>query len=155
MDGEWHASFIGFGATALILLLGEDQCSGGAMSWLEWEEGREEREAAALENHQRLHRLFVEDRLAFERERRRAIDDLINSVEEEGQRERLREQQALWDKRMKHAGSPHNRFVLAQTFFWDHLLNNWLPAVRRLNELATGVKPVRSQPEDEPTEKAP
>jgi hypothetical protein len=124
------------------------------MNSSEWEEGREEREAAALENHQRLHRLFVEDRLAFERERKRAIDDLINSVEEEGQRERLRDLQALWDKRVKHAGSPHNRFVLAQTFFWDHLLNNWLPAVRQLNEAASGLKPARDRSEDTPPENA-
>lgn len=124
------------------------------MNSSEWEEGREEREAAALENHQRLHRLFVEDRLAFERERKRAIDDLINSVEEEGQRERLRDLQALWDKRVKHAGSPHNRFVLAQTFFWDHLLNNWLPAVRQLNEAASGLKPARDRSEDTPPEDA-
>lgn len=120
------------------------------MNRSEWEEGREEREAAALENHRRLHRLFVEDRLAFERERKRAIDDLINSVEEEGQRERLRDLQALWDKRMKHAGSPHNRFVLAQTFFWDHLLNNWLPAVRQLHEAASGSKTARDRSEDTP-----
>lgn len=124
------------------------------MNSSEWEEGREEREAAALENHRRLHRLFVEDRLAFERERKRAIDDLINSVEEEGQRERLRDLQSLWDKRVKHAGSPHNRFVLAQTFFWDHLLNNWLPAVRRLNEAASGLKPARDRSEDTPPEDA-
>jgi hypothetical protein len=116
----------------------------------EWEEGREEREAAALENHRRLHRLFVEDRLAFERERKRAIDDLINSVEEEGQRERLRDLQALWDQRVKHAGSPHNRFVLAQTFFWDHLLNHWLPAVRLLNEAASRLKPARDRSEETP-----
>jgi hypothetical protein len=120
------------------------------MNSSEWEEGREEREAAALENHRRLHRLFVEDRLAFERERKRAIDDLINSVEEEGQRERLRDLQALWDKRVKHAGSPLNRFVLAQTFFWDHLLNNWLPAVRLLNEAASRLKPARDRSEVTP-----
>ncbi len=68
------------------------------MNSSEWIEGREERRAAALENHQRLHSLFVEDRLAFERERKRAIDELIMSVKEEDQRERLHEQQALWDK---------------------------------------------------------
>jgi hypothetical protein len=124
------------------------------MNSSEWQEGREKREAAALENHRRLHRLFVEDRLAFERERKRAIDDLINSVEEDGIRERLREQQALWDKRMKHAGSVHNRFVLAQAFFWAHFLNHWLPAMRRLNEVANRVKPVMNHPEDTPTEDA-
>jgi hypothetical protein len=125
------------------------------MNSSEWEEGRKEREAAALENHSRLHRLFLEDRLAFERERKRAINDLINSVEEEGQRERLREQQALWDKRMRHAGSPHNRLVLAQTFFWDHLLNSWLPAMRQFGEAANGVKRLRTPPKDKPTENDP
>ena len=103
------------------------------MNSSEWIEGREERRAASLENHQRLHRLFVEDRLAFERERKRAIDDLIESVKEEDQRERLREQQAQWDKRMRHAKSHHNRLVLAQTFFWDHIVNHWLPALREFS----------------------
>jgi hypothetical protein len=118
------------------------------MNRSKWQEGRKKREAVALENHRRLHRLFVEDRLAFERERKRTIDGLINSVEEEGLRARLREQQGLWDKRMKHAGSSHNRFVLAQTFFRDHLLQNWLPALRRLNEVASGLKPGSDRPEE-------
>ena len=98
------------------------------MNSSEWIEGREERErrAASLENHQRLHRLFVEDRLAFEQERKRAIDDLID--EHQGRRstgEAPRTAGSV-DKRMRHAKSHHNRLVLAQTFFWDHIVNHWL-----------------------------
>jgi len=94
---------------------------------------KEEWKKEAIERHARLHRLFVEDRMAFERERKRLIDDFINNVEDKGKRERLRALQKSWDIKMKHAGSEHNRFVLAQTIFWDHFYEKWYPAIQQFN----------------------
>ncbi|MBN2125418.1 MAG: DUF3135 domain-containing protein [Deltaproteobacteria bacterium] len=93
------------------------------------------REKAALERHDRLHRLFVEDRLSFERERKRAIRELIESAEDEELRARLWEVQQSWDNRMRHAGSRTNRFILAQTFFWEHFHEVWHPAMKHFSAL--------------------
>jgi len=35
---------------------------------------------------------------------------------------------------MKHAGSAHNRFVLAQTLFWDNFHKNWQPGIQQIND---------------------
>jgi len=98
-------------------------------------EQREQRRKASVERHERLSRLFREDRLAFERERKRMIQEVLQSAEDPGQREKLRALQAAWDKRMRGAGSEHNRFVLAQAFFWDHVHTAFQPAVNRLHDL--------------------
>jgi len=71
------------------------------MENLDWEKGRQERQRKALENHARLSRLFKEDRLAFQREQKRMIDEVINSIEDEGQRNRLRAFQESWEKKMR------------------------------------------------------
>lgn len=98
-----------------------------------WPEDQEERKKASLEGHSRLSKLFKEDRVSFERERRRLIQEVIQSARDEEQRERLRAFQASWDKRMRGAGSAHNRFVLAQTFFGQHFHNSWLPGIQEFN----------------------
>ena len=102
-----------------------------------WSQEKERREKASLENHARLVRLFKEDRFAFELERKKRIADLINQVDDPKQRKRLWSLQADWDTKMKNAGSPHNRYVLAQTFFWEHFHEKWQPTLqhfsRRLN----------------------
>lgn len=108
------------------------------MDSLNWEQNREVREKRALENHERLSRLFREDRLAFERERKRLIDDVINQAENEEQRDRLKELQAKWNKRMRGAGSDHNRLVLAKTFFWEHFHEKWHPTITHLNQVLNG-----------------
>jgi hypothetical protein len=100
-----------------------------------WQEAKEERKRASLERHSRLSRLFKEDRFAFDRERKRLIEEVIQSVGNEGQKEKLIALQASWDKRMRGAGSAHNRFVLAQTFFWDHFHNTWLPAIQNFESV--------------------
>jgi len=100
-----------------------------------WEEARQKIRKEALEEHDRLSRLFREDRLAFERERKRMIDDLINNVEDQEQRNRLRSFQEAWDKKMRGAGSEHNRFVLAQAFFWEHFHEVWHPTIQKLNAI--------------------
>lgn len=97
-----------------------------------WDRERKERERKAVEMHAEMHRLFIEDRLAFERKRKRMIDELINSAEDEERRNALRSLQASWDKKMKGAGSGHNRFILAQTLFYEHVNEKFLPALRGL-----------------------
>lgn len=96
---------------------------------------REERRKASIETHQRLSRLFREDRLAFERERKKRIREVVESAGDEALRAKLIALQEQWDKRMRGAGSERNRFILAQTFFWDHFQNAWQPAVKRLRDL--------------------
>ena len=105
------------------------------MDRLKWRQERAEREKEALERHARLSRLFRKDRLAFERERKRMIEEVIGSVEDEEQADRLRAFQESWDKRMKGAGSNHNRFVLAQSFFWEHFHEVWHPTIIKYNSI--------------------
>lgn len=100
-----------------------------------WEQEKEKRRQETLERHARLHKLFREDRLSFERERKKEIGEFINGVADETMRNRLLEVQEAWDKRMRGAGCAHNRFVLAQTFFWDHFHSVWNPRIQELNLL--------------------
>ena len=108
------------------------------MERLKWEEKKEERRNESLGRHARLSKLFKEDRLTFERERKRMIDQVINSVEDEDQRSRLRALQESWDKKMRGAGSGHNRFVLAQTLFWEHFHEIWHPTIQKFNSTLNG-----------------
>ena len=105
-------------------------------NWNSFEE-KEKRKEKALENHARLHKLFVEDRLSFERERKRTIDEFINRVEDDAQRENLRSFQNSWDRKMRNAGSKHNRFVLAQTFFWEHVDEVFMPTMREFGTISS------------------
>ena len=86
-------------------------------------------EKEALKEHARLSRLFKEDRFAFERERKRMIDEIINSAKDEEERNRLHALQDSWDKKMRNAGSKYNRFILSQTLFWEHFYEVWQPAL--------------------------
>jgi hypothetical protein len=104
------------------------------MEQFQWDEEAEQRKEQYLKRHERMAKLFVEDRLTFERERKRLLDEFFNGIEDEGMRGRLRALQASFEKRMKNAGSAHNRFVLAQTFFWDHFHNIWQPGLARMND---------------------
>lgn len=98
------------------------------------QEERETRRKKALEEHRRLSRLFRENRFAFERQRRDAIRELIESAPDPELRERLWQMQKRWDQRMNSAGSPHNRLVLAKAFFWDHVINHWVPALTAVSD---------------------
>lgn len=98
-----------------------------------WAENKEQREKEAMEEHERLHKLFKENRFAFELERKRAIEKIINSARTEQEKEKLRALQSGWDNRLKNAGTKHNRFIMAQTMFWDHFNNVWTPAIQELN----------------------
>lgn len=99
------------------------------------EEEREKLRVESLKWHTRMARLFAEDRLAFERERKRLLDEFFNSIKDEDQRRRLRALQASFDQKMNHAGSAHNRFVLAQTMFWDHFHHIWQPGIQKMSAL--------------------
>jgi hypothetical protein len=100
-----------------------------------WVTEKEKRKEQALAEHDRLHKLFLTDRLSFERERKQVIDGFINSIEDEEQKKKLRALQDKWDTRMRHAGSPHNRFVLAQFLFWRHVKEKWYPAIRQFHAI--------------------
>ncbi len=102
------------------------------------QEERNRNRKVALEEHARLHKLFVEDRLSFERERKRILDDFLNSIDDEDKKERLIALQKSWDKRMRNAGSVNNRLVLAKTFFWSHFHETWQPAIQEFNEILNG-----------------
>lgn len=99
-----------------------------------WEAEREQREKDSLAEHARLSKLFQENRFAFERERKAMIDAVISSAKDAAEKRRLRTMQDSWEKKMRHAGSEHNRFVLAQTLFWDHFYEVWEPAVSQFAE---------------------
>ena len=108
------------------------------MESLKWQEEKGKREKTSLEKHAKLSTLFKNDRLAFEQERKAMIDGLINSVEDGDQRKGLQAFQDSWDKKMRGAGSSHNRFVLAQTFFWEHFHEVWNPAIQKYNFILNG-----------------
>jgi len=96
---------------------------------------KEEIRKKALERHSRLSQLFREDRFSFEKERRRLINEVIESAGSEEQKRRLKELQEDWNRRMKGAGSPHNRLILAQTFFWEHFHEVWQPALEKASRV--------------------
>jgi hypothetical protein len=99
---------------------------------------KDKRKEKALERHARLSRLFKEDRFAFERERKRMIDEVISRAGDEKLRESLRALQESWDRKMRGAGSAHNRFILAQEFFWEHFHQTWQPSIQKLNAILNG-----------------
>ena len=113
------------------------------MDKTQWFKEKQEREAAALKRHARLAELFREDRFSFENETRKMIHDVIRSASTKDLRGRLEKIQADWDRKMKGAGSGHNRFVLARTFFWEHFHDVWHPTIQRCNQRLNG-------PEDTP-----
>lgn len=108
------------------------------MERINQQEERERGREAALERHARLHKLFVEDRLGFERERKRMLDEFFNGIDDPDKRDRMIALQRSWDNKMRNAGSAHNRFVLARTFFWSHFHETWQPAIREFSAMLNG-----------------
>ncbi len=92
---------------------------------------REDRKRKALQEHARLARLFREDRLAFEREKRRMVREVIDSASSEEQRLKLQAIQESWDRRMRGAKLPENRLVLAKHFFFEHIRTMWRPLLEQ------------------------
>ena len=62
------------------------------------------------------------------------IEEVINKAKTEDERNKLKAIQNSWDNKMKSAGSKYNRFVLAQTFFWEHFHQNWKPAIEEFSK---------------------
>ncbi len=85
-------------------------------------------EQQALAEHDRMSRLFIENRFLFEIERKRLIDGVIQTYEETS-REKLYAYQNKWDNILKHAGSEYNRLVLIQMLFWDVVNERFRPAL--------------------------
>jgi hypothetical protein len=110
------------------------------METFNWEEERKRSNKKAIEQHERLHRLFNENRFAFEMERKKMLNEIIESAPTEAQKEKLRTIQESWDNKMKKAGSKYNRLALAQLLFWDHVENIWEPFIQKCGkELRTLV----------------
>jgi hypothetical protein len=85
-----------------------------------------------LNEHDRLAKLFVTDRFAFEIERKRIIHEAIDNFGcSEKSKNRLRTQQKEWDRILKGAGSAENRFSMIQALFWHHVVNEWQPALQK------------------------
>lgn len=105
------------------------------MDTAQWERDREKRREESLRRHARLHDLFEKNRFAFELERKKMLDEFFASVEDEDRKSRLLAFQKTWDDRMKHAGSPQNRLVLAKFFFWRHFVEKWQPEIQRFQNL--------------------
>lgn len=100
-----------------------------------------EKKQAAEKEHDRLAKLYVTDRFAFEQERKRIINKTIDEMHcsEEG-REKLRLQQKDLDRVLKGAGSPENRFAMIQAIFWHHVVNKWQPALQEFLATADSGK---------------
>ena len=85
-----------------------------------------------LNEHERLAKLFVTDRFAFEMERKRLIDEAIDDIcwcDEV--KERMRAQQKDLDRILKGAGSTENRLAMIQALMWHHVVNNSQPALQQ------------------------
>lgn len=109
------------------------------MGEFDWEEERKAIEENAIAEHDRLQKLFKSNRFAFEIEKKRMINEIIEKARTEDQKSRLRAMQESWDNKMDKAGSKNNRFVLAQHLFWEHVEKIWNPFLeecsRELREL--------------------
>ena len=109
------------------------------METFNWEEERITIKKNAIERHERLHKLFIENRFAFEIERKKMLDEIIESAADEDQKKRLRTIQESWDEKMKKAGSKNNRLILAQHLFWDHVENIWNPFIQECSRELKGL----------------
>ncbi len=83
----------------------------------------------ALAEHERLHRLFRENRFAFELERKQAIETAIGRARTRRLKEELQNIQDKVDHILNHSGSAHNRLILMQMVFWKQVTEKFIPAV--------------------------
>ena len=100
------------------------------------EKGKEE----ALKRHAKLHKLYTEDRVAFERERKRAINELLDSVQVDEIKSKMNALQESWDAMMKKAGSGENRLIVAQTLFSKYCYEIWSPLMQKFNSAFSAEK---------------
>jgi len=88
-------------------------------------------EQKALAEHERMSRLFRENRFLFELERQKAIEKIINRVKRKKLKKQLQMRQARWDKLLRNSGTVQNRLVLIQMMLWDAVNTEWLPAIEK------------------------
>ena len=111
---------------------------------IDWDSERKKTEKEALKEHARLSKLYNEDSLSFELERKRMIDKVINGAKDEAQKERLRNLQEAWDENMKNAGEGGKRLFHAQNVFWKSVEDIWNSPVYQ-QQL---IKTIKSGPEN-------
>lgn len=100
-----------------------------------------EKDREFFKEHDRLAKLYVTDRFAFEMERKQIIDKTIdNMCCNEEFKEKLRVQQKDWDRILKGAGSAENRFAMIQALFWHHVVNEWQPALQEFLTTLNSLK---------------
>ena len=92
-------------------------------------------EKTAIENHEKMSKLFKENRFLFELERKKVIEALINNAPTEEQKLRLKNSQQKWEEILKNSGSPHNRFVLIQMLFWEQVNGDFRPVLKGFQPL--------------------
>lgn len=80
--------------------------------------------------HDKMSKLFKENRFLFELERKKVIQRTIKSARNEHVRSDLEKLQEKWDRILNNSVSGHNRFVLIQMLLWEHVRNEWLPALK-------------------------
>lgn len=83
-----------------------------------------------LAYHEKMSRMFRENRFMFEIEKRKAVEKIINNARTTDSKNRLTRLQEKWDTTIKHSGSNHNRLVLAEMMMWDFVRDIWLPALQ-------------------------
>jgi hypothetical protein len=88
-------------------------------------------------DHKQLAKLFRENPEKFEIERKRMIEEFIESAPPE-QQLKLRAVQAKWDVAMRKAGSERNRLAIAQGMFWNNFFDVWKPTLDELNTSLNG-----------------
>ena len=91
----------------------------------------DEKRAEFLAYHEKMSRLFRENRFLFELERKTALEKIINSADTRERKKRLTDLQEKWDTTVRHAGSGHNRMVLAEMMLWDFVRDVWRPTLER------------------------
>ena len=87
-----------------------------------------------IKEHERLHKLFVENRFLFELERKNEIENCINQSRNKEQREDLEKLQNKVDKILKNSGSIHNRFVLMKMLLWDQFHDQFRPILNQFSK---------------------
>ena len=93
-----------------------------------------------INDHDRLSELFRNDRLSFERVRKRLLEENIAAFPDVETRDKLILMQQRVEQILRGAGSGHNRFVMMQTLFWDHVVNIWVPALNGYSQSPTHEK---------------
>lgn len=97
-----------------------------------------EKQAEAF--HEKMSRLFTENRFLFELERKKLIAQAIEAAEGDGQKTVLKQIQGNLERILNNAGSEHNRFVLMQMLFWDGVNQSFRPLINRLTRCDKRMK---------------